>query len=49
MEKLNQYSKFYGDENNKPIELLKQREKTIDPIRNQLTYQDKINVVAKYC
>ena len=40
---------FYGDENDNPVEFPRQCKKTVETIGNHLTYQDKINFVAKYC
>ena len=49
MEEPNQHPKFHGDENDTPIEFLRQCDKRMESIRNQLTHQDKIIFVAKYC
>ena len=43
-----QHLKFYGDENDNPVEFVRQCERSIDTIVNQLTDQDKINLITKY-
>ena len=49
MEELNQRLKFYGDENDNIIEFLRQCEKKMESIGDNLTHQNKINFVEKYC
>ena len=49
MEELTQHPKFYGDENDNPVEFLRECEKMMYTVGNQMIDQDRINFIPKDC